>query len=141
MLRINTGIIPLVSASLPGNNLVLTNLFGNNITVSTLGTQSALNGMTFNNFSTLNGPLSITYNPQVFDPFYVNYLEYRLADRLCTAYNFETPAQVKVQLLKYMEMISKRSSPRDLSINKVSTMTEQNSINFAQVNLGHGWTT
>lgn len=141
MLRINTGIIPLVSASLPGNNLVLTNLFGNNITVSTLGTQSALNGMTFNNFSTLNGPLSITYNPQVFDPFYVNYLEYRLADRLCTAYNFETPAQVKVQLLKYMEMISKRSSPRDLSINKVSTMTEQNSINYAQVNLGDGWTT
>lgn len=138
---INTGVVPQISASLPGGNLVLTNLFGNNITVSTLGTESALTGITFNNFSTLNGPLSITYNPQVFDQFYINYLQYRTADRLCTAYNFETPAQVKVQLLKYMEMISKRSSPRDLSISKISTMTVNNTINYSQINLGRGWTT
>ena len=55
------------------------------------------------------------------DQYYINYLQYRLADRLCTAYNFEPPAGLAKQLLQYQQMISKRSSPMDLKINKIST--------------------
>lgn len=76
----------------------------------------------------------------ILDQYYINYLQYRLADRLCTAYNFEPPAGVKKQLLQYQQMISKRSSPMDLSINKISTFNSNNSINYGQVNLGKGWT-
>ena len=74
------------------------------------------------------------------DQYYINYLQYRLADRLCTAYNFEVPQGLHKQLLQYQQMISKRSSPMDLRINKISTFNSNNSINYAQVNLGKGWT-
>lgn len=73
------------------------------------------------------------------DQYYINYLQYRLADRLCTAYNFEPPAGLAKQLLQYQQMISKRSSPMDLKINKISTFNSGNSINYGQVNLGRGW--
>lgn len=75
-----------------------------------------------------------------FDQYYINYLQYRLADRLCTAYNFVTPEGLAKQLAQYQQMISKRSSPMDLRINKISTMSPSQSINYAQVNLGKGWT-
>jgi hypothetical protein len=63
-----------------------------------------------------------------------------LAERLCIAYNFAVPDQVRMRLLSYMEMISNKSSPMDLSINKTSTLNSQSAINYAQVNLGKGWT-
>lgn len=76
----------------------------------------------------------------IFDLYYINYLQYRLADRLCTAYNFAMPPGAQKQLLSYMQMISKRSSPLDLTQQKISTLVSQDSINYAQVNLGKGWT-
>jgi hypothetical protein len=88
------------------------------------------------NSVTLNQDLLLTL-----DQFYINYLQYRLADRLCTVYSFETPPGVRKELLKYEQLISKRSSPLDLTMEKISTMTNKSSINYAQVNLGKGWTT
>jgi hypothetical protein len=139
--HINTGVIPYTSATFNGNQFVLTNRVGQNITVVTAGNQGNVNNVTFSNFSTTNGPLNQTFMSMMLDQFYINYLQYRLADRLCTAYNFVVPPGTKEQLLKYMQMISKRSSPRDLQLNKVSTLTQSNSVNYAQVNLGRGWTT
>lgn len=85
---------------------------------------------------TINQDLSL-----ILDQYYINYLQYRLADRLCTAYNFAPSPSLTKQLLQYQQMISKRSSPMDLRINKISTLTPSQSINYAQINLGHGWTT
>lgn len=136
---INTN-IPFVSASLQGPQLVLVSHAGINITVTTVGSQQLPNAISFTNFSTMNGPLNQVFMPQVWDQFYINYLIYRLADRLCTAYNFKVPENVKKQLLQYKQMISDKSSPMDLNIMKVSTLSRQNAINYAQVNLGRGWT-
>jgi len=139
---INTGIVPFVRANLNvAGHLTLTNLSGTSITISTLGTASPVNNVTFSNFNTTNGPKVETFMPMVLDQYYINYLIYRLADKLCSAYNFILPPGPAKELLKYQQMISKRSSPMDLSLQKVSTLCGQNSINYGQVNIGHGWTT
>lgn len=75
-----------------------------------------------------------------FDQFYINYLQYATADRLCTKYNFEVPEAVRKQLLRYDQMIAGRASPIDMSVTKLSTLTNISSISYAQVNLGKGWT-
>lgn len=139
---INTGVIPFVRANLNvAGHLVLTNLSGTSITITTSGTAAVNNNVNFSNFSVTNGPQSQTFFPMVLDQFYINYLIYRLADKLCNAYNFVLPPGPAKELAKYQMMISKRSSPMDLSIAKMSTLTGQNSINYGQVNIGHGWTT
>jgi hypothetical protein len=137
--KINTGIIPNVTASIATGQFILTNISGFNITVATSGDELTTNAYTFSNFSTTNGALSQTFLPMVLDQYYINYLQYRLAERLCTAYNFNVSDNLRKQLLQYMMMISKKSSPIDLSIGKISTLTEVSSINYAMVNLGHGW--
>jgi hypothetical protein len=139
--QINTGVIPFVRATFAQNQFSLVSVSGATINIVTNGTESLINNFTFSNFNTTNGPLNQNFSAMQLDQFYINYLQYRLADRLCTAYNFITPPGVKEQLLKYLQMISKKSSPQDLSINKISTLTNQTGINYAQVNLGHGWTT
>lgn len=137
---INTGVIPYVSASIATGQFILTSSSSGSIIVSTSGAEGNINNVTFANFSTVNGPLNQTFSAMVLDQFYINYLQYRLADRLCTSYNFTMPPGAAKQLLQYQQMISKRSSPIDMTINKISTLTSQDSINYAQVNLGKGWT-
>ena len=83
----------------------------------------------------LNTNLELTY-----DQFYISYLKYSLANRLCVDYNFEVPQGVATQLLKYELMISKRVGPMDLTMQKISTLGRQQSLNYAQANLGHGYT-
>lgn len=139
--HINTGVIPGVTAVITGLEFSLYSQANTSILITTLGTEAFLNNITFSNFSTLNGPYNFTFMPQSLDQFYINYLQYALADRLCTSYNFQTPPGVVKQLLKYEQAISNRSAPMDLSIAKISTLTKGDSINYAQVNLGHGWTT
>lgn len=134
--------IPYVSASLsPTGQVVFTNIAGSSITITTTGNNPIVNGITFSAFSTTNGPLSQTFMAMVLDQYYINYLQYRLADRLCTAYNFILPPGAQLQLDKYLLMISKRSSPIDMTMSKISTLTTQGAINYAQINIGHGWTT
>lgn len=84
---------------------------------------------------TLNQDLSLTL-----DRFYINYLKYALSVRLCSEFDFMVPAGASKQLLQYEQMISKRSSPLDLTMTKVSTFTDNNSLNYAQINFGRGWT-
>lgn len=83
----------------------------------------------------LNQDLSLTL-----DRFYINYLKFSLADRLCTEFNFVVPAGVDKQLKQYQLWIQARSAPLDLTNQKLSTLNGQSTLNFGQINLGKGWT-
>lgn len=82
----------------------------------------------------LNQDLSLTL-----DQFYINFLEYELADRLCEFNNFSTPPNVAKRLAQYQQNISKRSTPIDLRMTKMSNLTRNRGINYADINLGRGW--
>lgn len=84
----------------------------------------------------LNQDLSLTL-----DQFYINYLIYALADRLCSVNSVEPPRLVVIQNARYIKMINKNSAVLDLTSKKVSTLSSRTSgINYGQVNLGNGWT-
>lgn len=83
---------------------------------------------------TINQDLSLTL-----DRFYINYLKYDLAVRLCAEYNYTVPPGVAKALNKYVIDISKKSGPMDLKLIKLSTLQRRGGINYGQVNLGHGW--
>lgn len=82
----------------------------------------------------INQDLSLTL-----DRFYINYLKFDLAARLCAEYNYTVPPGVAKALDNYEDAISKKSGPMDLRLVKVSTLQRRGGINYAQVNIGHGW--
>ena len=82
----------------------------------------------------INQDLSLTL-----DRFYINYLKFDLANRLCAEYNYTTPPGVVTQLRKYEDNISKRSGPMDLRLTKLSSLQRRGGINYGQVNIGKGW--
>ena len=138
---VNTGVIPLITAQMVGAQFVLYSYQAANINVSTIGDVDFTNYITFSDFSTQNGPLNQTYLAQGLDRFYINYLKFSLADRLCSEFNFSVPPGVAKQLLQYQVWISKRSAPLDMAQTKISTFDNGNTLSFGQVNLGLGWTT
>jgi hypothetical protein len=71
--------------------------------------------------------------------FYISYLKYRLALKICILFNIVFPEQAEEELLRYEQMISKRSAPMDLRMKKTSTLAGRTSVNWAQVNIGKGW--
>lgn len=83
---------------------------------------------------TINQDLSLTL-----DRFYINYLKFDLAARLCAEYNYTLPPGVQKALDNYTDSISKRSGPMDLRLVKLSSLQRRGGINYAQVNIGHGW--
>jgi hypothetical protein len=153
---INTGVIPGVTAALVNGEFILTATQGISINLITSGAGAVNGTISFVNFATngLNtiipnpqiggiggGALNQTFMPMVLDQYYINFLQYKLANLLCIAYNFTTPQNLMDKLKHYEQMISKKSSPMDLSIGKISTLGKLDFINYGQVNLGHGWTT
>lgn len=84
----------------------------------------------------INQDLSLTL-----DRFYINYLKFDLAARLCAEYNYTVPPGVAKALAKYENDISKRSGPMDLRLIKLSSLQRRGSINYGMVNIGKGWTT
>jgi len=74
------------------------------------------------------------------DQFYITYLRYALADRICAEYDFTTPDNVLRQLGKYESFINKKSRILDLRLQKVSTLQKRGSLNYGFINLGKGWT-
>lgn len=77
----------------------------------------------------------------VFDPFYISYLKYRLAEKICIFYNLTFLPGAQKELLRYEQMISKRSAPLDMTVNVLNILGGPTSVNYGQANLGHGWTT
>lgn len=84
----------------------------------------------------INQDLSLTL-----DRFYINYLKFDLASRICAEYNYSVPPGVAKALARYEDNISKKSGPIDLQIQKLSSLQRRGGINYGMVNIGHGWVT
>jgi hypothetical protein len=74
------------------------------------------------------------------DRFYITYLKYALAERLCAEYNFEVPPMLAKQLARYQNLIAGNSSKMDLSLQKTSWVGDLEAQSyFGYANLGTGW--
>lgn len=74
------------------------------------------------------------------DRFYINFLKYELAVRLCNEYGFDVPPRVEKQLQTYYQVVSEQSNTVDLRQKKLSSLGNTQGINWGYVNLGLGWT-
>ncbi|MES2356268.1 MAG: hypothetical protein V4568_18055 [Pseudomonadota bacterium] len=83
----------------------------------------------------LTTDLTLTY-----DQFYISYLKYALAARICINYDYDIPDNVQKQLDWYEGIISKQSQEMDLKLQKISTLSSNQSLNYAQINIGKSWT-
>ena len=80
----------------------------------------------------LNQDLELTL-----DRFYINYLKYKLAERICQEYNYAVPEGVIRQLREYDNYIDKSSAKMDTTMNKISALSQYNrGVNYGLVNLG-----
>lgn len=82
----------------------------------------------------LNQDLSLIY-----DPFYIEYLLYGLAQYLCEWYNVVPPPFVVKQLTAFENSI-RDTSPMDLTIRKMQYFSSQSGISYGQANIGRGFT-
>jgi len=140
---INTGVIPYVAANINNFEFVFQSVLGKTISIVTSGILNApvLGQITFKDFSLQDGYFSQNFYAMVFDAFYTNYLEYQLAERICQKLNFAVPDGVKEQLARYKLQINKMAEPLDLRYQKISVLGDIRGINYAQANIGRGYTT
>jgi len=74
----------------------------------------------------------------ILDKFYIDYLIYALAERICGSNGITFQPQSNEILKKYEKHITDLSQI-DFTIQKVSTLQNSSAINWADVNLGKGW--
>lgn len=74
----------------------------------------------------------------IYDPSYLEYLRYALAQYMCSEYGilFNPESQ---KILKMIERQLMDVSPPDLSMRKSSILTVGSGLNFADVSIGQGW--
>jgi hypothetical protein len=88
--------------------------------------------------------INVAYNQDLeasLPRFYITYLKFVLAERLCINYSYPVPPGISSHIATLEEQIDKNSGPLDLTINYISTLDNSVSgVNYAQVNLGKGWT-
>ena len=134
--------VPNVSATLTNFQFIISSTTGVPVTIVTQGkTTDVTNTITFQFFSLINGYFSANYYAQYFDIFYLNYLEYQLAERICQKFNVDTPPGVMEQLNRYKLSISKMAEPLDLTQQKVNVLGDVRGINYAQAAIGQGYST
>ena len=85
--------------------------------------------------SALSTDLLLTY-----DQFYINYLKYMLAKRICVNYDYDVSPKLDMQVKYYEGIISKQSQQMDLKLQKISTLVSGQALNYGQINLGKSWT-
>lgn len=76
----------------------------------------------------------------IYDRSYLTYLRYALAEYICLEYRYPFPPE-HLKKLRDLEYQFINMSPVDLTINKLSTFGKKGFYNYADVNLGRGWTT
>jgi len=74
----------------------------------------------------------------VFDLFYIDYLRYRLAQRICSEYGINMSPQAE-QELRILESEVTDVSPADLSLNKCSSLGATSGLNWGDINIGRGY--
>lgn len=75
----------------------------------------------------------------IYDRYYITYLRYALAEYICEENAIPAPTNVAQKLLE-LEKIIKAISPPDISRQKRTQFGGQGTLNYAQINLGGGWT-
>ena len=73
------------------------------------------------------------------DRYYINFLKYELAVRLCKEYGYVVPPAVQQQLEEYYRWINASTNTVDLKMQKLSTLSGGPAINWAFANLSNGW--
>ncbi len=73
-----------------------------------------------------------------YDPSYLEYLRYALAQYMCSEYGIIMNPESKSILMAIQRQLMDVSPP-DISIRKSSILTSVSGINFGDVNLGMGW--
>jgi hypothetical protein len=73
------------------------------------------------------------------DRFYINFLKYELAKRICQFFSYKMPQDVQDTLNDYYQWIASSTNTMDLRQQKLSTLTGGTAINYAIVNLSGGW--
>jgi hypothetical protein len=81
----------------------------------------------------LNQDLELTL-----DQYYIEYLRYGLAEQICAEYNIPLQPQAYARL-RELEKIITDISPADFQMQKMSSLQENVSFNYADVNIGRGW--
>ena len=77
---------------------------------------------------------------ETLERFYVSYLVYELAKRVCDFYNFQMPAQAFAELQEQKRNIFSVEPP-DLTVKKISLLNSSNDrdVNYGIANLGTGF--
>jgi hypothetical protein len=75
-----------------------------------------------------------------YDQFYINYLKYVLAQRICINYDYDISPKLRDQVKYYEGIISKQSQQMDLKMQKISTLVSGQALSYGQINLGKSWT-
>ena|SRR3990167_1864601 len=73
-----------------------------------------------------------------FEEYYIDYLRYRLAKRICVEYGISFTRDAQSELAE-LESIMTDVSPPDLTLQKMTVFRSQSPLNWGDVNLGHGW--
>ncbi len=73
-----------------------------------------------------------------FDEFYIDYLRYRLAQRICSEYGIQFQQQAFDELRELEEAITDVSPP-DMTLVKISSLQQGTGINWGDINIGRGW--
>lgn len=84
--------------------------------------------------ASLQTDLSISYELN-----YLAYLRYALAEYMCQNYNLAFSPDNRKRLDSLEQMI-RDISPLDLECGKMTQFSDGNTLNYAQVNIGKGWT-
>jgi hypothetical protein len=82
---------------------------------------------------TLNQDLLLTY-----DEYYIDYLRYRLAMRICSEFAIPMQPQALAELAELEEAMTDVSPP-DMTLTKYSTLQGETGINWGDINIGRGW--
>jgi hypothetical protein len=74
------------------------------------------------------------------DQFYIDFLKFELAERICAEYDYNMPEGAAHQLEEYQMIIDKREQSMDLFQQTISPLSQiTDGVNYAWANLGVGW--
>lgn len=75
----------------------------------------------------------------IYENYYLEYLLYGLAEYLCEFYNVAF-SEIQSARLNQYEKVIREISPMDTTMQKMSSFAPNLAFNYANANIGHGWT-